>query len=777
MDDLSQFSMHDLFRQEAENQVAILTGGLLALERNPKDSAQLEALMRAAHSLKGAARIVGVDAAVQVAHGMEDCFVAAQAGKLTLGHAQTDRLLQGVDLLTQLGQTPESGAAVWKGERASEISGFVNALAAVLQEESHSAADPSAGLSLPPEQPPIIEKKSRTEPPPIFDDARARAPIPGKVDPPAKPSAPAIPETSERVLRVTADSLNRLLGLAGEALVESRWLPPYTDGLLRTRRRQGNLASLLENLRATLTSTPLSESQRGQLDEACREAAACAETLAGSHEELEGFVRRSDNLSGRLYREAQLSRMRPFADRAQGFPRFVRDMAGTLGKSARLDLVGANTQVDRDILEKLEAPLTHLLRNALDHGLETPEERARAGKPAEGSLTLEARHSAGMLIVVLSDDGRGIDLENLRAAIVRKKLTTHETAARMSEEELIEFLFLPGFSTRDNVTELSGRGVGLDVVRSMVREVRGSVRLTSQPGRGTRCSLQLPLTLSVLRALLVEIGGEPYALPLARIARTLRLPRTEIETLEGRQHFKLDGQSIGLVAAHQVLELDPPTGAPEELAVVVLGESARRIGVVVGQFLGERELVVQTLDPRLGKLKNISAAAILADRAPVLIVDVDDLLRSVELLASGSRLGKLSFGAQATGASHRQRVLVVDDSLTVREMERKLLLSKGYEVEVAVDGVDGWNALRANDYDLVISDVDMPRMDGIEMIGLVKKDARLRSLPVMIVSYKDREEDRRRGLDAGADYYLTKSSFHDDTLLQAVADLIGGADE
>ena len=736
MEDLSSFSMHDLFRLEAENQVAILTSGLLTLERDPRDAGQLEALMRAAHSLKGAARIVGVDAAVRVAHSMEDCFVAAQEGKLTLGRAQTDRLLQGVDLLTQLGQTPESEAAIWKGKRAREISGFIDSLAAVLEGEGESAAPESnasppesndphggAGDASPPERNAShgvgnvsheVLKSSHE----VLDAPKPRQNLSLA---PFKAPEPAAKDTPERVLRVTADSLNRLLGLAGEALVESRWLPPYADALLRTRRRQGNLASQLENLRASLRAANLNESQRAQLDEACREAAGCAETLAGSHEELEGFVRRSANLSGRLYREAQLSRMRPFADRAQGFPRFVRDLAGSIGKSARLELVGANTQVDRDILEKLEAPLTHLLRNALDHGLETPEERLRLGKPAEGTLTLEARHSAGMLIVVLSDDGRGIDLEYLRAAIVRKKLTTDETAAKMSEEELIEFLFLPGFSTRENVTELSGRGVGLDVVRSMVREVRGSVRLTSQTGRGTRCALQLPLTLSVLRALLVEIGGEPYALPLARIARTLRLPRAEIETLEGRQHFALDGQSVGLVGAHQILELDPPSGTPDELAVVVLGESNRRIGVVVGQFLGERELVVQTLDPRLGKLKNISAAAILADRAPVLIVDVDDLLRSVELLASGSRLGKLSFGAQATGAKRRQRVLVVDDSLTVREMERKLLVSRGYEVEVAVDGVDGWNALRAHDYDLVISDVDMPRMDGIELIGLVKK--------------------------------------------------------
>ena len=213
-------------------------------------------------------------------------------------------------------------------------------------------------------------------------------------------------------MRVTAESLNRLLGLAGETLVESHWLSPYAANLLRVRRRQADLATLLEDLRTSLHgSSALNERQRSRLDEACHEALACGESLAESHGELEGYVRRNANLSRRLYREAQLSRMRPFNDRAQGFPRFVRDLAASLGKQARLDLLGANTQVDRDVLEKLEAPLTHLLRNALDHGLEMPGERTAAGKPSEGRLTLEARHSAGMLTVVLSDDGRGIDMD------------------------------------------------------------------------------------------------------------------------------------------------------------------------------------------------------------------------------------------------------------------------------------------------------------------------------------------------------------------------------
>jgi two-component system sensor histidine kinase and response regulator WspE len=318
--------------------------------------------------------------------------------------------------------------------------------------------------------------------------------------------------------------------------------------------------------------------------------------------------------------------------------------------------------------------------------------------------------------------------------------------------------------------------VGLDVVQTMIKEVRGSVRIVFQPGEGTQFQLQLPLTLSVLRTLLVEVAGEPYAFPIGRITRALKVPREKIESVEGREHFTFGEQQVGLVTAHQVLGLEASRPAGDELPVIVLGDKTNRYGIVMDRFLGERELVVRPLDPRLGKVKDISAAALMPDQSPVLIVDVDDLMRSIENLVSGGRLAQVWRGGTATAAKKRKRVLVVDDSLTVRELERKLINSKGYEVEVAVDGMDGWNAVRTGHYDLVVTDVDMPRLDGIELVTLIKKDARLHALPVMIVSYKDREEDRRRGLEAGADYYLTKGSFHDETLLRAVADLIGEAE-
>jgi two-component system sensor histidine kinase and response regulator WspE len=278
----------------------------------------------------------------------------------------------------------------------------------------------------------------------------------------------------------------------------------------------------------------------------------------------------------------------------------------------------------------------------------------------------------------------------------------------------------------------------------------------------------------VLRALLVEIAGEPYAFPLAHIGRAMKVPKSEIHSLEGRQHFFSGGQSIGLVTAHQVFERGEAAPA-EEVAVILLGERTHQYGLVVDRLLAEQELVVQALDPRLGKVKDISAAALTAEGAPALIVDVDDLLHSIDKLVNTGRLSIVRGEIDQERQERRRRVLVVDDSLTVRELERKLLRQHGYEVEVAVDGMDGWNAARTGNFDLILTDVDMPRMDGIELITLVKRDPVLKSLPTVVVSYKDRPEDRQRGLDAGADYYLTKGSFHDDTLVNAVVDLIGEA--
>jgi two-component system sensor histidine kinase and response regulator WspE len=744
VDDLNSATLFDLFRMETETQAQVMTAALLVLERDHTAAEQLELCMRAAHSLKGAARIVGLDVGVRIAHVMEDCFVAAQAGRISLAEAGIDALLGGTDLLSRIANTPEAELDQWTDAKAPEVDACLASLTGVLEGPGVKAT-------------------------------RVPGPVPAAQSTQAPPPAPAARDSPDRVLRVTAENLNRLLGLAGESLVESRWIKPFNESLLRLKRNQGDIGRILDRLRDVLPTHLLDERVQIVLADAQRATLECQHALAQRLIELEMFDRRSLNLANRLYDEALTVRMRPFGDSAQGFPRMVRDVAQSLGKQVTLEIAGEATQVDRDILAKLDAPLGHLLRNAIDHGIESPAERAAAGKSAHGLIRLEARHSAGALQITVRDDGRGIDIEKTRAAVVARSMINQEAAERLTEAELLEFLFLPGFTMKQTVTDISGRGVGLDAVQDMVKQVRGSVTVSSQPGHGTRFVLQLPVTLSVVRALLANIGGEPYAFPLASILRTLKLHSAAIEMLEGRQHFDFDGRRIGLVTAHQVFETDESPQVGDELSVIVLGDLSHAYGLVVDRFLGERELVVRPLDPQLGKIKDISAGALMEDGAPVLIVDPDDLIRSMDRLAASGRPNRVRRGVAALEEKRRKRVLVVDDSITVRELERKLLGNRGYDVEVAVDGMDGWNAVRTGHFDLVVTDVDMPRMDGIELVTLINKDPNLKSIPVMVVSYKDRDEDRRRGLDAGAAYYLTKGSFHDDTLLQAVVDLIGEA--
>jgi two-component system sensor histidine kinase and response regulator WspE len=802
-DDMAKLSLFELFAQEARSQAQVLSDGLLALERAPSAPELLEACMRAAHSLKGAARIVGVPLGVEVAHAMEECFVAAQQASVVLKPTHIDVLLRGVDLLLTIAQAEPAAPALH-----AEAQEWLAALKQQMGAPGAAAMPAMAGAGA------VAAVAGRGTPAVVAAPATAAAsataatttPVAAATQPPLAPASPtAAPgavatrtgdETGERQLRVSAERLDRLLGFSGEALVESRGIKPVSLELLRIKRTQREASRALNRLRDALPPGLLDEQAAALLEQA-RELMNTAQTqLAQRIETLENFDRRFTNLSQQIYDEALASRMRPFSDGVGAYARLVRDLARSIGKQASLEVIGAGTQIDRDILEMLDAPLGHLLRNALDHGIETPQARLAAGKPAEGRLVLEAGHSAGTLHITVSDDGAGIDLASLRASVVRKRLVSAEMVQHLSESELLEFLFLPGFSLRDTVTELSGRGVGLDAVRNALTQVRGVVRVAHTQGMGTRFTLQLPLTLSVIRSLLVEIGGEAYAFPLAFVDRTLQLPREQIETLEGHSIFALEGRQIGIVPAHQILETAPLRASSANVELVLIGKrhdmptlsaaeaphaaeaAAQRdelYGLVVDRFLGERMLVVQPLDRRLGKVKDIAAGALLENGDPVLILDVEDLLRSVQKLITEGRLDRVKHEGEQVAAAAHQRVLVVDDSLTVRELERKLLVSRGYEVSVALDGMDAWNVLHTQAFDLVVTDVDMPRMDGIELVRLIKNDHKLKMLPVLIVSYKDRAEDRQRGLEAGADYYLSKGSFHDETLIDAVRDLIGEA--
>lgn len=623
-DQMRDASLLELFSLEAEAQVQVLSAGLLALERDPTQADYLESCMRAAHSLKGAARIVGVDAGVSVAHVMEDCLVSAQERRLVLGAEHIDALLQGTDLLTRIA-TPGNSVG------APDIDAYVALMGRLL--------DPNA-----PQAPAVVLPSVETPVEPLRIELPEVEPLPATE--PA-PKRKRVTEGGERVLRVTAERLNSLLDLSSKSLVETQRLKPWLATMQRLKRQQSSGLRALEELNVHLKDHALSLQAQEALGDARRLLAETQQLLAQKTAELDEFAWQASQRAQVLYDTALACRMRPFADVLSGQARMVRDLGRSLGKQVRLEIEGEKTQVDRDVLEKLEAPLTHLLRNAVDHGIESPELRILAGKPAEGLIRLRASHQAGLLVLELADDGAGVDLDRVRRSIVERGLSPEQTAASLSEEELLTFLFLPGFSLRDKVTEVSGRGVGLDAVQHMVRQLRGAVVLEQTAGEGSRFHLEVPLTLSVVRSLVVEVGDEAYAFPLAHIERMCDLAPEDIVQVEGRQHFWHEGRHIGLVAASQLLNRPATQGSSQTLKVVVIRERETIYGVAVERFIGERTLVVLPLDERLGKVQDISAGALLDDGSVVLIVDVEDLLRSVDKLLDTGRLERIARQNQA----------------------------------------------------------------------------------------------------------------------------------
>jgi two-component system sensor histidine kinase and response regulator WspE len=754
---LEDSSLFDLFRMEADEQVRVLQSELMLLESEGASAGRLQNLMRASHSLKGAARIVGLDAIVHLTHAMEDRFVAAQAGN-ALVSADIDRMLAGTDWLAKVQAVGEGEIGPWLDSNSPDI----EKCAAAFREALEAAAPPADGaraIEAPPatEQPTAVDGKPDAQ---SADTARHETRLPG---PPAASAAtneagsdifagPGKEERAgrERTVRLTAERFDQLLSFSAETLVTARQLATWGDVLERSHR---NIVKAQQMVEDAPESAMTRKALEGELD---RQLAVLALQIS----EFNQASRANERTAERLYRSVLGGRLRPFSEGISGMPRLVREVSRELGKSVKLEVLGDTTRVDRDILDRLEAPMSHLVTNAIDHGIETPAERVAAGKPAEAHLRIRARHENGRLVITVRDDGRGIDSEQVRQRVIKRNLAPAETAAGLTEHELLEFLFLPGFSTRDTTSLLSGRGVGLNVVQSMVHEAGGAVTLTSTPGAGTTFRLTLPVTRSVIRVIRVMAEGELFSIPMVRI--------DHVEYLEPQ----MDGDKPVVIwngVAHPVVALAAMLGLSDRplpkgpLPLLFSGGFA----FAMDRFVDQAELSVRRLDSRLGKIPGVSAASLDENGNPLLILDIDDLIQTAA--------GRPAETAALSSESLAPHILVVDDSHTVREMERRLLVRSGYTVSTAQNGQEAWNLLRLNDYDLLISDVDMPQMNGIELITRVRDNARLARLPAIILSYKDREEDRRRGLDAGADFYLTKGSFDNGSFLQAVVDLVGEA--
>jgi two-component system chemotaxis sensor kinase CheA len=459
--------------------------------------------------------------------------------------------------------------------------------------------------------------------------------------------------------------------------------------------------------------------------------------------------------------------MLPFSSLLEAFPKMVRDIARAEGKQVEFEIRGGEVEIDRRILAGIKDPLIHLVRNSVDHGIEPPAERLRAGKPERGRITVAISQIGGDKVEILvADDGRGIDTARVRAKAVASGLVSEDAAAGLTESEIHDLLFRSGFSTSALITEISGRGLGLAIVREKASEYGGSVSVQSRPGEGTTFRLVLPVTLATFRGVVVEVQQRRFVIPTMNVERVLRVQREDVATVENRSSIAYEGRPLALVRLAEVLELP---GAEEELPevfpVLVLSAAGRRLAFVVDQVVNEREVLVKGLGKFLQRVRNVAAATVFGSG------EIAPILNAIDLVKSARRAG----ARPAPAAPQEKRaaaILVAEDSVTSRMLLQGILEGAGYTVKTAVDGAEAFAMLRTEPFDLLVSDVEMPRMDGFQLTAKVREHEELAELPVVLVTSLDSQKDRERGIDVGANAYIVKRDFEQSNLLEIIERLL-----
>jgi two-component system chemotaxis sensor kinase CheA len=467
------------------------------------------------------------------------------------------------------------------------------------------------------------------------------------------------------------------------------------------------------------------------------------------------------------------ARMLPIATLFDQFPRMVRDLGHDRGKEIVLEKEGQETEVDRQALELLKDPLTHLLRNAVDHGIEAPEERLKLGKTRQGTVRLCAEQRGNNLVLTVSDDGRGIDLNAVRKAALERGLVSPGKMTDLSEHETVDLIFSSGLSTAGQITDLSGRGVGMDVVRKNLEQARGSIQVETRPGLGTTFILILPITLTTSQVLLVRVAGDTIALPMMNVERILHVNVKQIGSIEGHPAIYAEGHPLPLISLANVLkipEIEQPLLSNAKIPAVILSVAEKRIALRVGGFLSTQQVVVKSLGSQLRRVRNMAGAAILGDGQLVTILNVSDLMKSIQARSVASLALPI-----VTKDARRWHVLLADDSITTRALEKHILENAGYEVSAVADGQEAWELICKNDKglpDLVVSDINMPKMDGFALTQSIKSDGRYTHVPVVLVTSLESPQDRLHGMEAGADAYIVKSTFDQRELLETIERLI-----
>jgi two-component system chemotaxis sensor kinase CheA len=740
-DDLVQRLMVT-FVGELEDHARTLERDLLALEKKPapkKKSELFASLFRTAHSLKGSARTVRVNLLETTGHHLEEVFAAARDGRLPVDAIFFELLLATVDAIGDAGHRLRTNGSLAGGP----LEGMIRRLAMAMRprEEAPPSAPVEAGIV-------------------------------------AQPAA----EEWSGVVRVPAEKLDALLAQTGEMLMvrhraEDRGkaaeaLQELMAAWHREHRRVEHVTAQL--LRHDTRPEGLSKkdgmTQRRLLEAAVRKNRDVLSRIEGNLERLVTDLvedrRVIEQTATPLDIAVRRTRMVPFAVGCDGLERLVRDLTARDDKKVRFGLEGGDIELDRSIVEGLKDPLLHLVRNAVDHGIESSAARRAAGKPEIGRVTVAAAVCGPRVEVIVSDDGQGLD-----TAAIRDQLGKRALAVPADDMDAAQSIFLPGLSTSQTITAISGRGVGLDVVKTRLTSMRGTVDVSFKVGQGTKLSLVMPLTLTSVRIILVEASGQIYAIDTVSVHRVLRIGADDIRSIEGRKVLLIAGVPVPLVTLTEALGFRGSAALAEgaKIPVVVLAAGNRLTAFVVDGLQSEREVVVRALGPRLRNLKYVSGGTILPDGRVALILNTPDLIRHALNLPAAA-------GLPATVAtaprSARKRLLVADDSVTVRTLQKNILESAGYDVMAAVDGMEAWHLLSEKGADLVVSDVEMPRMDGFSLTEAIRDSRRFRDLPVILVTALESDADRTRGLAAGADAYCLKSAFDQKDLLATIARLL-----
>ncbi|MBX6364092.1 MAG: response regulator [Gemmatimonadetes bacterium] len=716
------------FVGELEEQVRAMNADLLALESAPGDPERLRSLFRAAHTLKGAAHAAGVPLVAAACHEMETLLAAARDGRITLGEREVRSIFTAIDALTDAGTRLRAGEPLDRAPIAAIARGL---------ESAH---------------------------PPAGREPGARPPAAAPAAPPrAAGTAPERPDGTRAVpvaqLRVAEDKLDVVAGSAGELAVATAGLASLSTRLRELHELAGRCRADWRRL-APPGGDVRARDARARLGAELDRLARESERLAG---EASAHARDLARIATGLSDGIRRLRMRPFADACETLPRTVRDVTAAAGKEARLEVRGGEVEADRAVLGGVRDALLHLVRNAVAHGIEAPAERVIRGKPRTGRVEVAASIRGGRLVVAVADDGAGLDLEALRAQVARRGLR-----APTDDAELVRMIFRGGLSTRAHPDPVSGRGVGLDAARAAIERVRGTIDVHWVPGAGTTFILECPLSLAMLHVVLVAVGRHVLGVPSADVERMELGEPDRIRHVDGRAVLPDAEAPVPLVSLARLLgppfEERPIDG---RFWVLRLRAGGRRLALIVDTLVGEREVLLRPLERFADTAPQVAGAAMLENGALALI------LRSTVLLEAGLSAEGAGLRFARRAAEVAPTILVVDDSITTRSLEQSVLEAAGYRVVTAPDGAAAWRLLQEQRVDLIISDVEMPRMDGFALCQAVRASKRLGSLPIVLVTAMEAPEHRSRGLEVGADAYLAKSSFDQQTLLDAIDQLLG----